>query len=161
VGRKSLFGINDAGQCVGYDSGPQNQGYPASGLLLKTPEAVESSSIVAPGATNTVLYGINDAGVICGFADQRGFVYHENTFTMFAFPGPSHNKPHGIVNTEAHGIINPIPFLPPSVGIEMVGSYTTNDNQVNPQHGFVATIAQLPVENSEELVEAQVRAVVD
>jgi hypothetical protein len=131
-GKAAIFGINDVGQWVGYTEGPESggdidQGYGGQGPAV-------GPVINAPGATRTVLRGINNAGVICGYADGRAFVEAHNTFNMFEFPGA--------YRTQAHGISNP-PSEVAAARVEVVGLYTFG--ALNESHGFVATMARLPV----------------
>ena len=123
-------GINYSGQCVG--SSVQTFNGPSNGL--SSPTIIGGYAPVdAPGAYETNLTGINDDGVICGYADypgsgERAVVDDHGTLTL-EFPKAS--------STKAFGITNPIPGQTGS-GFAIVGNYSLPTDRLY-GHGFLAT----------------------
>lgn len=134
-----LCGINASGQWVGY---LQTVDGPAHGLFASLPTA-HPAHVDAPGANSTVLRGINDAGIICGYADGHGFVINHGVYTMLEFPGAT--------RTEAHGISNAASAPAGTTSFEVVGNYSLQGQQ----HGFIATVTSSPIPR---ITEAQTAA---
>lgn len=134
-GKTEVFGINDIGQNVGYQQSSENDGRIIRGLSFKTLIGGGRLVIDAPGATLTVCRGVNDNGVICGYAKYGAtfgaFVIDQGVFTTFDFPGAPW--------TEAHGINNPTPGLALDTSFDVVGLYT--ESSLGHSHGFVANVS--------------------
>src|SRR5262245_24790974 len=88
------FGINDAGQIVGFLlDGTGVHGFVGSGGSF--------APIDVPGGMNTQARGINDAGQVVGFfdhgqEDQHGFLLDGGSFTPVDVPGACGTGPDGI-----------------------------------------------------------------
>jgi hypothetical protein len=138
-----MFGINNVGDAVGYIQGPvPGQGDISHGVFLPDLHLQPSQHMLnVPGATGTVCRGINDAGVICGYAtwgdglgaERAAFVTSHGTFSVFGFPGASW--------TQAHGINNPLPAVA-STSFDVVGFFgLPTDPATVRGHGFLATLS--------------------
>ena len=98
----ALYGVNDSGVISGYTQTP------AAGFLYSSGTF---APINYPGASRTVVQGINDSGEVVGFytldGSTWGFIYSDGTYTSIAYPGSSQTDLFGISNNG-----------------EIVGSYT-------------------------------------
>lgn len=103
-----LYGINDSGEISGY-------AIAFSGRTRTYFSFVYNSGVFTPisypGATSTIVQGINDNGVVVGFYSlagvTSGFIYDNGTYTSMMYPGASTTNLFGISNNG-----------------EIVGSYT-------------------------------------
>jgi PEP-CTERM motif len=92
-------GINDDGEIVGEWSGPSGEaGFTYSGGVFT------DTSISEGAGVGTILYGVNDSGLISGytatFVDEHSvkssFLYNGSTFTPIDYPGSSETIVQGI-----------------------------------------------------------------
>ncbi len=103
----SLYDVNDSGVISGYtfSSGPGRQGFIDNGGVF--------TAIAYPGATQTVVQGINNSGEVVGFyflgGTSWGFIYSNGIYTSIAYPNSSSTQLFGINNLG-----------------EIVGTYTCN-----------------------------------
>lgn len=141
-GPVSLNGINNSVQLVG----ATQLGSDGSTRAIRmeacpgNPATFQMDQFYPPDAISAVLTGINDDGVMCGYADyqspphhvkRNAFVYVNGTFTTFQFPGA--------LITQANGISNRSPDSP-QAGFVVVGSYELSGTL----HGFVASQVAIP-----------------
>jgi probable HAF family extracellular repeat protein len=140
----SAFGINDAGQIVGYYSAPGSE----HGFIY---DAGSWTTIDAPGYTNTELTGINNSGEVVGTAldashHRHGFTYSDGTFTFLDALGSFGTWANGVNDsgqvvgyyngTSNSGFIAtppPLEFTTPAsvVGTAQEGQVLTADGAVN------------------------------
>src|SRR5580700_10022033 len=99
-GTDDAAGINNAGEIAGAwtNSSGFEQGFTYSGGTFT------DTGITDPGQSDTVLYGINDSGLISGYAistpggvrTDSSFLYNGTSFTPIAYPGASSTHVQGI-----------------------------------------------------------------
>ena len=122
------FGINNAGQIVGYFTAGGPLGTSDNGFLFDSATST-FTNLNFPGATFTFANGINDIGEIVGFyvdnsGKDHGFLYSGGSYTTI-------DNPLGTNGTEAFGIND--------MG-EIVGAYIDSTGLA---HGFLATTATM------------------
>ena len=89
----NVWGINDAGQIVGYY-------WDSTGSHGFLKDGSSYTSFDYPGAIGTDAYGINDAGQIVGYygdsTGSHGFLKDGSSYTPFDYPGPVWTYAYGI-----------------------------------------------------------------
>jgi hypothetical protein len=100
------FGINTAGVIVGQDESSEAPGVRWDGFILNTDGVYQV--VDYPGALNTTLFGINNAGAAVGYQTQpvdtvQGFVYSQGQFTDLNFPGSTQTQ---LIGINAQGVLS-------------------------------------------------------
>jgi probable HAF family extracellular repeat protein len=100
AGTTQAEGVNDSGEIVGFydDASGNDHGFSYLNAAYTT--------IDCPGETGTLLFGINDSGVMVGadyqtsLSDSTGFVYKSGKCTTVSFPGAISTQAIGINKSE-------------------------------------------------------------
>jgi hypothetical protein len=93
------YGVNDSGLISGYSDIGSGASRTAVSFIY---DGSTFTPISFPGATSTVVQGINDSGEAVGFytldGQTWGFVYNDGSYTSIAYPGSSTTDLFGISN---------------------------------------------------------------
>jgi hypothetical protein len=94
-----LYGINDSGTASGTAGYRSSGGVTQIGFLYNTGTNA-FTPIIYPGATSTLVQGINDSGEVVGFyilaGQTSGFTYLNGVFTSVMYPGSNYTELFGI-----------------------------------------------------------------
>ncbi len=90
-GYSQAYGINDAGQVVGYSS---TAGSSATHAFLYSGGVMIDLGTLNGGYSEA--FGINDAGQVAGFSDGRAFLYSGGSMTSLGTLGGSYSGAYGI-----------------------------------------------------------------